>query len=268
MPISDVDGYEAGHFGRVYKFIVKPACEKAGFVPIRADEVQRTNHIVIDVLKRIIQADMVICDLSSRNPNVMYELGIRQAFNLPVTLIKDLRTERIFDIQGLRDIEYDENLRIDNTEEAIIQISETLRNTYKPSEGDVNSIIQLLGIKPAAITTTVEVSQESSLLLKAITDLGTRLSSLEDSLKMSSTAPPILTRAIPAQPRRLSGSIDFAEAMVRYAEHMTLTVGSKVIHKEKGTGEVVSTDTTHLTVRFDDGLVETFKFGNPLIKKM
>ncbi len=110
MPISDVDGYDVGHFGRVYEFIIKPACKNTGFKPVRADEVQVTNYIVVDILRRILDADMVVCDLSGRNANVLYELGIRQAFNRPVTLIRDSRTPTIFDIQGLRDLEYDETL--------------------------------------------------------------------------------------------------------------------------------------------------------------
>ena len=81
MPISDVDTYDKGHFGRVYEYIIKPACAAAGFRPTRADEVQATNYIVVDILRKILDAEMMICDLSSRNPNVLYELGIRQAFN-------------------------------------------------------------------------------------------------------------------------------------------------------------------------------------------
>ena len=39
MPISDNSNYPQGHFDRVYNYIIKPACEIAGFIPIRADEV-------------------------------------------------------------------------------------------------------------------------------------------------------------------------------------------------------------------------------------
>src|SRR5579863_7584297 len=105
MPISDVEPYPVGHFKRVYEFIIKPAVINAGFKPIRADDVLNTNYIALDVIRRIIGCDMAICDLSSRNPSVFYELGIRQAFDLPVTLIRDSITKRAFDIQGFRDAE-------------------------------------------------------------------------------------------------------------------------------------------------------------------
>lgn len=161
MPISDVEGYDPGHFGRIYEHLIKPACEAAGINPIRADEVQITNYIVIDILRQVLEADIVICDLSSRNPNVMYELGVRQAFNLPVTLIKDARTSSIFDIQGLRYIEYDENLRVDRTNAAIKSIAATLKNNLELKVGDVNSVVQLLGKTPRIDPTFFEQIQET-----------------------------------------------------------------------------------------------------------
>ncbi|EPR71058.1 hypothetical protein ADICYQ_0649 [Cyclobacterium qasimii M12-11B] len=81
MPISDQEGYEKGHFSRVYKHLIVPACERAGFKPIRADDEVKTNYIVIDIIRKILDSDIVLADLSAKNPNVMYELGIRQAFN-------------------------------------------------------------------------------------------------------------------------------------------------------------------------------------------
>lgn len=179
MPIADTEGYEVGHFKRVYDYLIKPAIIHAGFIPIRADEAQKTNFIIIDILKQIITADMAICDLSSRNPNVMYELGIRQAFNLPVTLIKDTKTLRIFDIQGLRDIEYDERLRVDMIKPLIEEISATLTNTHSKTNTDLNSVVQLLGIAPAKITKETELSDETSILLDAIKSINERLSSIE-----------------------------------------------------------------------------------------
>jgi hypothetical protein len=154
MPISDNESYPQGHFKRVYDFIIKPACLKAGFEPIRADDVKQTNFIVIDILQKIIQSEIVICDLSSKNPNVMYELGIRQAFDLPVLLIKDQKTDRIFDISVLRDVVYDESLRIDSVNVNITSIADSLLSTYnsqKTESQDINSLIKILGLKPAQV---------------------------------------------------------------------------------------------------------------------
>jgi len=52
MPISDKSEYGEGHFNRVYNHLIIPACEKAGFKPVRADDVINTNHIALDVIKK------------------------------------------------------------------------------------------------------------------------------------------------------------------------------------------------------------------------
>src|SRR5688572_20012011 len=96
MPIGDTDGYDAGHFTHVYSDIIKPAVSKTEFTPRRADEVTETNFIHLDILTKLIEAPMAICDLSSRNPNVLFELGIRQAFDKPVVLIQEKGTPKIF----------------------------------------------------------------------------------------------------------------------------------------------------------------------------
>lgn len=181
MPISDQEGYEKGHFSRVYEHLIKPSCELAGFNPIRADDEIKTNYIVIDIIKKVLESDIVICDLSAKNPNVLYELGLRQAFNKKSLLIKDIRTTRIFDIQGLRTIEYDESLRIDSVQKNITSIAKSLKETYESREGDINSLIQLLSIKPATLTESFELSNESSLILKTLNDIASRIDSFENT---------------------------------------------------------------------------------------
>lgn len=150
MPISDHPDYAQGHFKRVYEYIIKPACQNAGYEAMRADDTVKTNDIVSDIIKKIIDSDMAICDLSSRNPNVFYELGLRHAFNLKTTLIKDKKTSRAFDIAGLRSVEYDENLRVDEVEKAIKAIADAITETEKMNSEEANSTIQLLGLSAPA----------------------------------------------------------------------------------------------------------------------
>lgn len=179
MPISDNSNYPIGHFNRVYEYIIKPACEIAGFIPIRADEVLTTNYIALDIIKRIIESDMCICDLSSQNANVMYELGIRQAFNKPVTFIKDNLTQRVFDIQGFRDIEYDMTLRIDNVNTIKDQLAETISLTFQNKDSEINSLVKLLSISPAEFSENTKLSIESELILNQLNIITNRLDKIE-----------------------------------------------------------------------------------------
>ncbi|HFH3794160.1 TPA: hypothetical protein ACGJ08_001460 [Yersinia enterocolitica] len=187
MPIADSAGYDTGHFNRVYKHLIKPACEKAGFKAIRADESNTSNMIVLDILKKIVESEMAICDLSSRNPNVMYELGLRQAFNKKTILIKDTNTISPFDVQAFRYAEYDQKLRIDNVSNEIDSISMALISTYNSNADDINSIVQLLKIEPAKVGEKTVLSKENTVLLDAIANLSNRVNALGEISKFSET---------------------------------------------------------------------------------
>lgn len=106
MPIADQDGYKEGHFKRVYEDIFAPACRAAGYRPVRADDVAQTNLIHLDILQKLLESPMAICDLSTRNPNVLFELGLRQAFDKPTILVQEVGTPQIFDINLFRYTQY------------------------------------------------------------------------------------------------------------------------------------------------------------------
>lgn len=189
MPISDAEPYPAGHWQRVYKHLISPSCQAAGFEPILASEIQQTNFIALDILQRIISSEIVLCDLSSRNPNVFYELGIRQAFDKPAVLIKDTITPRVFDIQGLRDVEYDHSLRIDNMFEKIEEIGRVLKNTSQAGERNVNSLVSLLGMTAATLPDAKTISADTALILQRLGDMASRMAKLES--KTTSPLPSI-----------------------------------------------------------------------------
>lgn len=169
MPIADHEGYDKGHFSKVYEDIFKPACIKSGFLPIRADEVKQTNLIHLDILQKLIESPMAICDLSARNPNVLFELGLRQAFDKPTVLVQECGTPKIFDIAPLRYTEYRRELRYREVLEDQDLIAQAVRATLEStSKGDgVNSIVRILSLsKPATLKESV--GTESTGLLQLV----------------------------------------------------------------------------------------------------
>ena len=149
MPISDTDGYKRGHWQDVYNHLIKPAVEKAGYIPERADEIRSANLIAVDIIKRICEYPMAVCDLSSCNPNVFYELGIRHSMKLPVVLIKDTKTNNPFDIKDIRYVEYDEGLSVAEIPSIHEQLTATITQTnedFQQGEGFFNSLFTFLPI--------------------------------------------------------------------------------------------------------------------------
>lgn len=186
MPISDANGYEKGHFTRVYEHLIKPAIELAGFKPVRADDTSKANIIVMDILQQILACDMAICDLSSRNPNVFYELGIRQAFNKRIILICDKNTVKPFDTSGIRTLDYNSSLRIDEVKKSIPEIAKCINDTYKADSKEINSLLQLLSVEPAVLPDKVTLSQDSSMILSAINDLNKKINIINNNKDITS----------------------------------------------------------------------------------
>lgn len=162
MPISDPSDYEQGHFRRVYEDVIIPACEKANFKAIRADDVEETDMIHLSILKKLVEAPMAICDLSTRNPNVLFELGLRQAFDKPVVLIQEKGTDRIFDISILRAYDYCKELKYKNVledQEAIAKMLKGTEKSFVTGEG-FNSVIKLLALTKGAQIKTIDDPNE------------------------------------------------------------------------------------------------------------
>jgi hypothetical protein len=155
MPISDPEGYSAGHFRRVFEDIIVPGCEAAGYAAIRADEVRATDLIHLDVLQRLLNAPVALCDLSSRNPNVLFELGLRQAFDKPVVLVQESGTQQIFDIAPLRYTEYRRARLYNEVLEDQKKIAAAITATVDAHEENagVNSLVKILELtKPASLS--------------------------------------------------------------------------------------------------------------------
>lgn len=98
-----------GYFDEYYESIYIPAIELAGLTAIRADALYRPGTIVNDIWALTRQAKIVLADLSTRNANVYYELGLAHAIAKPAILVTDSIDDVPFDLRALRIIIYDKN---------------------------------------------------------------------------------------------------------------------------------------------------------------
>ena len=96
-------------FDEYYEKIYKPAITKADLKPIRADEVYGTNAIIEDIFEQIVNAKLVICEATGKNPNVNYELGVAHALQKPAIIITQSIHDVPFDYRHLRVITYDQS---------------------------------------------------------------------------------------------------------------------------------------------------------------
>jgi hypothetical protein len=72
---------------KTYRIIIKKAVEEAGLECIRADDIKHSGLIDVPMYELLLEADIVIADLSTANPNAIYELGVRHALRPHTTII-------------------------------------------------------------------------------------------------------------------------------------------------------------------------------------
>ncbi len=257
MPISDMAGYDPGHFGRVYEHLLKPAIIDAGFSPLRADDTNKTDYIVISVVQKVVDSAIVLCDYSAKNPNVMYELGIRQAFNRPVVLVKDNLTEKVFDIQGLRYTEYDSSLRVDVVQKDISRICSAIRDTVNADTDGFNSVVHLAGLTPAKVPDKQEVSADTNLVLSAIAALDHRLNN----------------RNAPTPQARATSFFTVAEGIVIFFDKTVAKIGDPVYDLASNSslrGVLAATDVARqrIILKHENGGSEDIPTGIPDSKNL
>ena len=95
----------ATEFASVYEAI-KGACAKVRCKPLRVDKIYGTNWVVKDIFTTIDTGRLVICDITGRNPNVLYEVGIAHARNVEVVLITQNDDDVPFDLRHIRYVRY------------------------------------------------------------------------------------------------------------------------------------------------------------------
>lgn len=94
--------------GDYYEKVYKPAIEKAGLTPVRADtEIFGAGKIMDQVWSGISAAKVLVAELTTRNPNVFYELGLAHALKKPVVLVSSNEADVPFDLKHIRVIYYD-----------------------------------------------------------------------------------------------------------------------------------------------------------------
>jgi hypothetical protein len=81
---------------------------------------------------------IVVCDVSGKNPNVMFELGMRLAFDKPTIIVKDETTTYSFDTSAIEHIEYPRDLRFAKIVEFKEKLAQKIKATYEKSTTDQN----------------------------------------------------------------------------------------------------------------------------------
>jgi hypothetical protein len=94
-------------FDEHYSVVIKPALEAKGFSVHRANDIYTPRPVIEDIQESILQADLILCEMTGRSPNVFYELGLAHAIGKPAILVSTTEEDIPFDLRHVRVIHYD-----------------------------------------------------------------------------------------------------------------------------------------------------------------
>lgn len=145
MGFGEKTDYSTGRtldLDKTYKNIIRPAAERCGYKCVRSDEIHQSKVIDKSMYGLLLCADLVIADISTDNPNAIYELGMRHAIKPFYTVILKDEVEDIpFDLSHIsimryshlgKDIGVDEAKRCIDKLENIIKTIESKRENDSP----------------------------------------------------------------------------------------------------------------------------------------
>lgn len=181
MPIASMGGeYTENHWKDVFN-IVKEAAKAAGYNAQLVSHSDSVGVIHNDIVQNLYQNEIVVCDVSGKNPNVMFELGMRLTFDKPTIIIKDDYTNYSFDISSIRHEEYPRDLRYNLIQDFKEKLAKRIRETILAYK-DNNYTTFLKHFKNLQIKApeleTKEVSINEAVLAK-LDNISNRISKIE-----------------------------------------------------------------------------------------
>lgn len=126
-------------FNDYYKQILVEAINDVGLKPLRADEIYSTRPIIEDIFHEIGEATAIIADVTGKNPNVSYELGIAHTLERLVIIISQSIKDIPFDYRHHRAYKYD------TTEIGKLKLKEDIVNALQVIKQEKKGTIDLLG---------------------------------------------------------------------------------------------------------------------------
>ena len=201
MPISDFEGYPAGHWKDV-RTIIEDALSKdftVSLVSERAD----VGVIHARIVENLFENPIIVVDVSGRNSNVMTELGIRLATDQPTVLIKDDKTPFSFDTQLIEHIPYRSDLHHGSIEEFKIELSAKVKATLEEKKKHGESYSPFLKhfpkYRPKKLE-TVEESQQDRVERKLDQLLK------QDAIRSSSSSGPVIASGLLSLREKMKGA--------------------------------------------------------------
>jgi hypothetical protein len=189
-PIGESGSETRKRSDQILKHVIEPSTTECGYEAVRADRISEPGLITAQVITHILEAPLVLADLSEHNPNVFYELAIRHAIGRP--LVQIIRaSERIpFDVAGMRTIPVDHH-DLDSVAEARQELVRQIKAVEKDParvHSPISTAINLQNLRSSERPVEQLLGEMNAAILQlrsSITHIDRRVSALAPNLQAS-----------------------------------------------------------------------------------
>lgn len=235
MPISSIDSCSSEHWSEVKNIFIESisSIEKYKFTTRLVSDADEVGVIQKRIVQNIYSSDIIICDVSAKNPNVMFELGMRLAFDKPTIIVKDDITSYTFDTGIIEHLEYPRDLRFSKIVEFKNRLAEKVIATYNASVNshDHSPFLKNFGEFKVTNLKETEVSA-NQLIINMLSDMQEQIVSIKSqaypkSIGTSYTIPILSENSIAVSKIR-----DLAEESIKRSVLMYMSANNLPLSKE------------------------------------
>jgi hypothetical protein len=236
MPISEIEGLPVEHWRDVKEILIEAISAIPDF-SFDVSLVSDANEIGV-IHKRIVQnlytSDLVIVDVSAKNPNVMFELGLRLAFDKPTIIVKDDHTNYSFDTSVIEHLTYPRDLRFQKIVEFKNDLAKKALATLNAAENnpDYSTFLKNLGDFTVPKISEREIPADEY-LINAIFELQADIASLKANfshLVPRSNRPRVIPSFLREEIWRLVGE---------YVDEMKIVSEDQIFETERAFAELL-----------------------------
>lgn len=256
MPISEVDDVHTVDHWKNVRAVLEEAIKEAGCIPQAVWEAGDFEVIQGGILQNIYENDILICDISTRNPNVMLEWGLRLTTKKPTLVVAEIGTPLPFDTNIVKVSFYDRKLEWSSSAKFIKELSEIIQKTldsvkrgaYRP----YLEHFQFETVQPATITVTAEQRVESQ-IERILHRLEIFDANLRNRLVVEQDADLRMTEFenVAPYPKMRNALLSAIDGQPNSTFLTTLVPGDKVYHDKFGIGYVSTVDSNKVDVNFE-----------------
>jgi hypothetical protein len=140
---------------QVFKHVIEPIAHNHGYRAAMAHQMAKPGSITTQIVEQILNAPLVVADLTGHNANVLYELAIRHVVRKPVVQI----------------IKKGENLPFDIAQQRTISLDHTDLDSVETAKQELSKQIDSVEQDPSQVDSPISVAVDLSMLRRSTTPI-------------------------------------------------------------------------------------------------